>query len=140
MKVIDPHSKDEEGRRGDGIDKKMQRAAAREVAMLQALPRSPNVMQFHGLYASGDLAYMVLEKCGMKLLQCLERMPALTEAAMRPLFKDPRLAIAAVAEFRSQSISHAFASWNLHALTAAPYGGKRALGMGRQLPGSTSIQ
>jgi len=85
VKILDLRPKDLDG---DYLHKKRQRAVAREVTILQALPASANLVGFYGNYVGEGLAYIVMEKCSMGLLAGLRRFPMLTETTLKPVLED----------------------------------------------------
>lgn len=58
---------------------KRERSVRREVAMLQAAPRSPHIVQCLGYQICEDFAYVVMEHGGMRLLRAMEKSSDLTE-------------------------------------------------------------
>lgn len=91
VKVVDLRAQAKNG----GVDARLVSAVRREVAVLRALPKSPNIVAFHDRYASGGLVYMVMEHGGVGLLPALEGMEVLTEETLQPLFRDMLSAIVA---------------------------------------------
>jgi len=63
------------------------RAARAEVTTMQALQGCERVCHAHDIFIDGCLAYIVLEKCEMSLYHALDRLPLLSEAAVRPFIK-----------------------------------------------------
>lgn len=74
---------------------RLRSAVDREIRILRVLPRSANIVQFHGFYAMSGLAYLVMEKCSIGLCQALGAMPALNEQTMQPVFRDMLTGISA---------------------------------------------
>jgi len=64
-----------------------------EVAILRALPKSINIVQFHDCYISEGFLYMVMERCDSGLVRALEGMRDLTERTLQPVFRDMLSAI-----------------------------------------------
>lgn len=96
VKVVDPHVQDSAGGRTQLVDARRQRSIEREVVIMRELPSSRNIVKFHGFYTGEGLAYIVMERCGRRLLAYLERLPVLTEATLQPIFADMASAIAAL--------------------------------------------
>lgn len=70
------------------VDMKRQKAAIKEIEMLEIVMGHRNIIQCYESFIEEGLAYVVMEKCDHTLLQVLERMPALNEDALKPLFSD----------------------------------------------------
>lgn len=103
VKIVDPHAENAAGERTGPADDVLLRMVEAEAAIMQALPRSRNVIRFYDLRIEGDLTYLVMERCTMGLLPLLNRMPLLTETTLQPIFADM---ISGIAACHSAGIAH----------------------------------
>lgn len=58
------------------------------MSILSMLPKSPNIVRFYGSHAAGDMMYLVMEHCGMKLANALESAVDVNETMLKAVFKD----------------------------------------------------
>lgn len=86
VKIVDPRAQGD-GRRGQ-FDKALLRMVEAEANILRALPQSNHVIRVHDVRVCEGLVYLVMERCCMSLLPFLDRMPAMTEASLRPVFEE----------------------------------------------------
>eukprot|EP00429_Kryptoperidinium_foliaceum_P080681 CAMPEP_0176228132 /NCGR_PEP_ID=MMETSP0121_2-20121125/23119_1 /TAXON_ID=160619 /ORGANISM="Kryptoperidinium foliaceum, Strain CCMP 1326" /LENGTH=237 /DNA_ID=CAMNT_0017567421 /DNA_START=21 /DNA_END=730 /DNA_ORIENTATION=+ len=101
VKVFDLCVIDARGRRRRCIDDKLRRVVDKEVAILQLLPASQHIVQFHASFVNAGaegLAYIVMERCTGVLLPLLEGTSPYTEASLQPIFRDMLTGIAACQE------------------------------------------
>lgn len=93
VKVFDLRAKTSAGRAPGTEDTKTWAMVEREVSLMRILPDCAQVVRLYDVFASDGLAYVVLEMCHGPLLSHLERMHALTEETLKPIFRDMLLAL-----------------------------------------------
>mmetsp|Transcript_123541 Transcript_123541/g.357222 ORF Transcript_123541/g.357222 Transcript_123541/m.357222 type:complete len:407 (-) Transcript_123541:402-1622(-) len=71
-------------------------ATTREISCLRLAAGSPYIVRFVDLFVEGGLAYVVLEKCDLSLLQHLEALPELNEEALKPALRHMLCGLAAI--------------------------------------------
>jgi len=78
------------------VDAKRQKAAEKEVAILQIVTGTIHVIRFEAAFYEGIYSYIVMEKCDQTLLQVFERMPNFTEIGLKRVFREMLMGLSAV--------------------------------------------
>lgn len=78
------------------LDGKRYEDTCREVALLRRVSGLQNVIGHVDTFIEEGLAYIVMEKCELALVQALEQTPSLTESTLRSILRAMLKAIAAV--------------------------------------------
>jgi len=96
VKIMDLRSQNARAWKHNALDTKRWQAAVKEVAMLRRAHGQERVAQFVDVYYEGGLAYIIMEKCDVPLMDMLERIPALTEASLMCVLREMLRSLACI--------------------------------------------